>query len=194
MEAVFLKLVNMSITATYLVLAAVAVRLVFRKTPKWILCLLWGLVAVRLICPFSIESGLSLIPNAEPLPQNRIVQPAAQARGEIIDSGGRVVLEKNMTSAARGEIVDSGGNVVLEKNMTPAEGTSADPIQIWTFLLSRVWLFGVAIMALYALISYLLLHRRVATAIPLAKHIKRSEFVDTPFVLGLPVSAMWAER
>lgn len=185
MEAIFLKLVNMSITATYLVLAAVAVRLVFRKTPKWILCLLWGLVAVRLICPFSIESGLSLIPNAEPLPQNRIVQPAAQARGEIIDSGGRVVLEKNMTSAARGEIVDSSGNVVLEKNMPHAEGASADPIQIWSFILSRVWLVGVAIMALYALVSYLLLHRRVATAIPLAKHIKRSEFVDTPFVLGL---------
>ena len=185
MEAAFLKIVNMSITATYLVLATVAVRLVFRKTPKWILCLLWGLVAVRLICPFSIESGLSLIPNAEPLPQNRIVQPAAQARGEIIDSGGRVVLEKNMTSAARGEIVDSSGNVVLEKNMTPAAGASANPIQIWTFLLSRVWLSGVAIMALYALISYLLLHRRVATAIPVEKNIKRSEFVDTPFVLGL---------
>ncbi|MGN0977585.1 MAG: M56 family metallopeptidase [Faecousia sp.] len=185
MEAVFLKFVNMSITASWLVLAVITVRLVFRNTPKWMLCLLWGLVAIRLICPFSIESGLSLIPNAEPLPQNRIVQPAAQARGEIIDSGGSVVLEKNMTSEARGEIIDSSGNVVLETNMSPAADESADPIQIWSFILSRVWAAGVAIMVLYALVSYLLICRRVATAIPMAKNIKRSEFVDTPFVLGL---------
>ena len=64
MEAVFLKLVNMSITASYLVLAVIALRLVFRKAPKWIFCVLWGMVALRLICPFSLESVLSLIPAA----------------------------------------------------------------------------------------------------------------------------------
>lgn len=57
METIFLKLVNMSIPATWLVLAIIAVRLIFKKAPKWILCLLWGLVAVRLICPFSVKAA-----------------------------------------------------------------------------------------------------------------------------------------
>ena len=57
MNELFLEIINMSITASWLVLAVIAVRLVFQKTPKWILCLFWGLVAVRLICPFSIESN-----------------------------------------------------------------------------------------------------------------------------------------
>ena len=88
MEALFLKLVNMSITASWLVLAVIAVRLIFKKAPKWILCLLWGLVAFRLICPFSIESSLSLIPYAVPLSQNTAYssETAKQARGEILDA------------------------------------------------------------------------------------------------------------
>lgn len=69
METLFVTLVNMSITASWLVLAVIGVRLVFRKTPKWILCLLWGLVALRLIFPFSLESALSLIPSTQTLPQ-----------------------------------------------------------------------------------------------------------------------------
>ena len=72
MSEVFLKIVNMSISASWLVLAVLVFRLIFKKAPKWILCLLWGLVAFRLICPFSIESAMSLIPSAEPLPQEII--------------------------------------------------------------------------------------------------------------------------
>ena len=71
MEAIFLKLVNLSITAGWLVLAVMLVRLVFRRVPKWIYCILWGLVAIRLICPVSLESALSLIPSAEPLPAEK---------------------------------------------------------------------------------------------------------------------------
>ena len=184
MEDLFVKLVNMSITASWLVLAVMAVRLVFRRAPKWILCLLWGMVALRLICPFSIESGLSLIPSAQPLKQEIVFTPPPQqqARGEILNSTGSVVLEQTLTAPARGEILDAGGNVVAEKNLNPY---SADPEQVWLFVLSRLWALGVGLMMAYALVSYLLLYRRVATAIPMGKNIKRSEFVDTPFVLGL---------
>ncbi len=62
MESLLLKLVNLSITASWLVLAVLLIRLVFRKAPKWVSCFLWGLVALRLICPISIESTLGLIP------------------------------------------------------------------------------------------------------------------------------------
>ncbi len=65
LSEVFLKIVNMSISASWLVLAVLLLRLVLKKAPKWVSVLLWGFVAVRLICPFSIESMLSLIPSAE---------------------------------------------------------------------------------------------------------------------------------
>lgn len=68
MEAVFLKVLNMGFTASWLILAVLFIRMLLKKAPKWISCLLWALVAFKLVCPFSIESALSLIPSSEPLP------------------------------------------------------------------------------------------------------------------------------
>lgn len=168
METLFVTLVNMSITASWLVLAVIGVRLVFRKTPKWVLCLLWGLVALRLIFPFSLESALSLIPSTQTLPQEIVYTAQPEIHSGI-------------------EAVDSVVNPVLEENMAVPEPavTSANPTQIWSFLLSVTWAAGCGCMLLYALISYLLLKHRVAAAIPLEKGIKQSELVDSPFVLGL---------
>ena len=182
MEALFLKLVNMSITASWLVLAILAVRLVFKKAPKWILCLLWGLVAFRLICPFSIESSLSLIPDSEPLSQEIIYAPetARQAHGDILDSEGNVLVSR--VPAARGEILDAEGNVIVEKPLAVSE---AEPALRWTSVLSKIWMVGVFVMLSYSIVSYHLLKRKVATAIPLKRGIKQSEYVDSPFVLGI---------
>ena len=168
METLFITLVNMSITASWLVLAVIGVRLVFRKTPKWILCLLWGLVALRLIFPFSLESALSLIPSTQTLPQEIVYTAQPEIHSGI-------------------EAVDSVINPVLEENVTAPEPvvTSANPTQIWSFFLAWAWAAGCGCMLLYALVSYLLLKHRVAAAIPLEKGIKQSEFVDSPFVLGL---------
>ena len=166
METVFLKLVNMSITAGWLALAVMAVRLLFRRMPRWITCLLWGLVALRLICPFTLESALSLIPSAQPLPQEILYT----ARPEI-HSG----------LAALDEVV----NPMLEASLTPVEPASANPTQILSFVCSRIWVVGMGMMLLYTLVSFLLLKRRVCTAIPLEKGVKQSEFVDSPFVLGV---------
>lgn len=166
METVFLKLVNMSITAGWLALAVMAVRLLFRRMPRWITCLLWGLVALRLICPFTLESALSLIPSTQPLPQEILYT----ARPEI-HSG----------LAALDEVV----NPMLEASLTPVEPASANPTQILSFVCSRIWVVGVGMMLLYTLVSFLLLKRRVCTAVPLEKGVKQSEFVDSPFVLGV---------
>ena len=165
MEAIFLKLVNMSITASWLVLAIIVVRLIFKKAPKWILCLLWGLVAFRLICPFSIESAMSLIPSAEPLPQEIIYKAEPQVHSGV-------------------PMIDNTANPVLESSMAPAELTSANPTQIWSFILAQAWILGVCLMLAYAFISFLLIKRRVAAAIPLRQNIKRCEFIESPFVLG----------
>ena len=185
MEALFLKLVNMSITASWLVLAIIAVRCIFKKAPKWILCLLWGLVAFRLICPFAIESGLSLIPDAEPLAEVTIYtsETGKQAPGEILDSKGNVIVQRN--PAANGDIPDSEGNVLVEIQ----DGSRAYPEQeqthSWMYFLSRVWLLGFGVMLAYTAVSYYLLKQKVATAVPLRRGIKQSEYVDSPFVLGI---------
>ena len=166
MEAVFLKLINLSISAGWLVLAILVLRLVFRKAPRWIFCLLWALVALRLVCPLSLESALSLVPSAQTLPPDILYTAAPQ-----IDSGIPAI--------------NSGVNPLLGQSMAPAPGASANPTQVWSFVLALVWLAGAVIMALYAFVSYWLLKRRVATATLLRENIRQSEGVDTPFVLGL---------
>ncbi len=166
MESLLLKLVNLSITASWLVLAVLLIRLVFRKVPKWVSCFLWGLVALRLICPISIESTLSLIPSAEPLPQDILYTGAPELHSGV-------------------EIIDNFVNPALSSAVSPTPGTSMNPMQIWLFVLFWIWAAGAAAMLLYALISYLLLRRRVATATLLRENIKQSEGVASPFVLGL---------
>lgn len=166
MEAFFLKLVNLSIAAGWLVLAVLLMRLVFRKAPKWIYCLLWGLVALRLICPISIESAFSLIPSAETLPQDFFYTEVPEIHSGI-------------------EGIDNFVTPVLLSFMSPEPGASEKPAQIWSFILAWTWVAGAAVMLIYALICYLLLRRRVATATLLRENIKQSERVASPFVLGL---------
>lgn len=166
MELLFLKLVNLSMVAGWLVLAVLLIRLVFRKAPKWIRCFLWGLVALRLICPISIESVFSLIPSAEPLPQEILYTEAPEVHSGI-------------------GVIDTIVNPVLSSTLSPEPGASANPAQIWLFVLAWIWAAGVAAMLLYELISYLLLKRRVATATLLRENIKQSERINSPFVLGL---------
>lgn len=166
MESLFLKLVNLSMIASWLVLVVLLIRLVFRKAPKWVRCFLWGLVALRLICPISIESVFSLIPSAEPLPQDIFYTEAPEVHSGI-------------------GVIDNIVNPVLSSTLSPEPGASANPAQIWVFILARIWAAGVAAMLLYELISYLLLKRRVATATLLHENIKQSENINSPFVFGL---------
>ena len=166
MEIVFLKLVNLSIAAGWLVLVILVVRLALRAAPKRILCLLWALVALRLVCPIFLESALSLIPSAQTLPPEILDTATPQ-----IDSGI--------------QIINRAVNPVLSQSMAPTPGASANPTQIWSFILSRIWAAGMAGMVLCAFLSDWRLKRRVATATCLRENIKQSERVDTPFVLGI---------
>lgn len=166
MEAVFMKLVNLSITASWLVLMILLVRLIFRKAPKWIIVLLWGLVALRLACPFSIESVFSLIPSGEPLPQSMI-------------SGAKPMVDAGIPPSTP-EMAP-----VLPETMAPAVGAAGTSTPLWLTALTWIWLIGLIAMLSYAFLSYFLLKRRMATATRLRDHIKQSEQVESPFVLGL---------
>ena len=166
MTDIFLGFLNRSLAAGILILAVVLVRLVFKKAPRWLLCALWALAAVRLVCPVSIESVLSLIPSAEP------VQP------EIIVSA-----QPAITSGI--PAVDAIVNPPLATAFTPSPAQSANPLQIWTFVAACVWLAGIAALLLYAAVSALRLRLRVRTAVRLEQSVYQSEFVPSPFILGV---------
>ncbi len=166
LKTMFLKLTNMSISASWLVLAVLVLRFALKKAPKWVNVVLWGIVAVRLICPFSIESALSLIPSTETIPMNieMAVRPA-------IDSGI--------------DVVNSAVNPIISASFTPNPGASANPLQIWIPVASVIWLLGMVVMALYTAVSYFRLYRMLNTAVRYEKNIFQSENVTTPFVLGI---------
>ena len=166
LSEVFLKVVNMSISASWLVLAVLLLRLVLKKAPKWVSVLLWGFVAVRLICPFSIESMLSLIPSAE------TVSP-------------EIMMDWTPEISTGIGSVDTVINPIITQTFAPNPATSANPLQILIPVAGILWLTGIMAMLLYTAVSYFLLRRRVATAVLLRNNIYQSENVDSPFVLGI---------
>ena len=167
MSGIFLKLLNLSISASWLVLVVLALRLVLKRAPKWVNVLLWGMVALRLMLPFSIESALSLIPSAETLsPEVVQFDPAP-----------------TITSGV--ELIDNAVNPSLSESFAAAPLASVNPLYVWTYLAGWVWLIGLAAMLLYALVSYLRLRRRVSASIPLRENIYVCDEVASPFILGI---------
>lgn len=166
MEAIFLKILNMSITASWLVLAIVILRLILKKAPKAISVFMWALVGVRLICPFSFESILSLIPSAETVPQDIIY-----SEDPAIHSGV--------------PIFNSTVNPIISENLAPEVGASVNPMQIIAFVASVVWIVGIVAMVLYTVISYFRIHRKVREAVPYQENIWLCDHIDTPFILGV---------
>ena len=167
MSGIFLKLLNLSISASWLVLVVLALRLVLKRAPKWVNVLLWGMVALRLMLPFSIESALSLIPSAE------TVSP------EVVQ------FDPAPTITSGVEFIDNAVNPSLSESFAAAPLASVNPLYVWTYLAGWVWLIGLAAMLLYALVSYLRLRRRVSASIPLRENIYVCDEVPSPFILGI---------
>lgn len=172
MTDVFLRIVELSWQAGVLALAVMLARLALRRAPKWAVCLLWALVAVRLVLPFSLQSPVSLQAAQSPvtavlyeLPQT---QEAAQKTGEVL----------------------SGGSAEPVTPLPPTEIVTAQPVPapkpaMTVSLLAAIWLAGVVMMLTYMLVSYLGIYRRVCTAVRLEDNVYRCGSWGTPFVLGL---------
>ena len=167
MAAVFLKLLNLSISASWLVLAVLVLRLVSKRSPKWVNVLLWGIVALRLVLPFSIESALSLIPSAE------TVSPAA------------VQFDPAPTITSGVSVIDNAVNPSLSEHFAAVPTASVNPLYVWAYLAGWVWLIGLGAMLLYALVSYLRLRRRVSVSLPIQDHIYLCDAISSPFILGV---------
>lgn len=166
MDDVFLKLVNLSISASWLILAVLVLRVVLKKAPKWVMPLLWGVVALRLVCLFSIESALSLIPSAETIPS------------EIVTETREPVLYEQAT-------LDIVTNPTLPSAAEVPVGVSRQQAQVDFNIYSVLWLAGMAALLVHAIVSAGKLKRKLATAILLRDNIYESEFVDSPFVFGV---------
>jgi len=166
MDAVFIKVLNMSWAAMWMILAVMLFRLLFKKAPKAIVCCLWGLVALRLLIPFSFESALSLIPSSEPISEN-IFFDATPSIESGIDS------------------IDAPVNSILAEHYTPDQFASVNPLQIALFVLECIWIGGIILFLIYALISFIVLKYKVRASIAYDKHVKMCDSVSSPFILGI---------
>ena len=166
MTRVFLYLANQSITAGYLILAVLLLRLLLHRAPRNLLLWLWVPVGLRLILPVSAKSALSLIPRAKPIPMDIAYSPAP-----AIDSGIPVI--------------DRAVNPVITENLTPVVTASVNPMQIVLAIISNLWLAGMVVMLLYAAVSYYRLSRKCAVSMHLQGKLYLCDNIPTPFVLGI---------
>ena len=173
MEMIFLNVFNRSLAAGWLILAVIVVRFLLKKAPRRLSCVLWAVVAVRLLCPFFPASSFSLIPSGETISAEAVRFAPAPA----IDSG----------IPALNEAL----NPMIGERFAPAPGTSVNPLYIWTAVAGIVWLVGVAVMAGYALLSSLRMRSVVREAVPLESgaalpdNVWLCDAVRSPFILGI---------
>lgn len=166
MSEFFLNIVNMSISATWLVLAVLVLRLILKRAPKWVNVLLWGIVAIRLICPVTIESALSLIPSTETISPEIMMDWTPEISTGI-------------------EPLDQVVNPVISTSFAPEPAASANPLQILIPVAANLWVIGALVMLLYTLVSYVSLRLKLRTAVILRDNIFQCETVTSPFVLGI---------
>ncbi len=166
MEGIFLRLLNMSIQASVLIVIIVFLRIVLKKSPKWLICLLWALVAVRLAFPFTIESRYSLAPNANVISADT--------------NAGRTTVASGVTA------IDEPVNRYIEKSYgesaaAPVQKVTPSPVSV----ISGIWIAGMAALALYAVLSYLKVWLRVRFSINLHDNVWICDGIDAPFIFGV---------
>ncbi len=180
-SAPFIDLVNISITASWVVLAVVVIRFCLKKAPKWLSCALWGVVALRLVFPFSLESELSLIPSTQTINPSAIYNDSFEVDTgfSAVDNAVNGTVENTVVNTVN-NTVDSTVNSLKENaDVSITEGVGIAEI------IAFVWLIGMFVMAGYAFISFLRLKLKLRTAVKKEGNIYQSESVGSPFVLGL---------
>ncbi|MBQ9859972.1 MAG: hypothetical protein IJO76_04770 [Clostridia bacterium] len=166
MENVFLWVLNTSLSACWVVLAVLLARLLMKKAPKWLGSVLWALVALRLLCPISIESMLSLVPSSQPIPSD-----TAFSDTPLVDTGLPPV--------------DAVVNPILSETLTPSVGDSVNPSQVLLFAAAVLWVAGMLVMGVYTLVTTLRLRRQVRESVSLRDNIRLCDNLSTPFILGV---------
>lgn len=159
MDTVFSKFVHISLMANWLIVAVIVLRLLLKKVPRRVICVLWALVALRLMLPVSVESPVSMIPETTAILQEAV--DTTLIHPEVVPSDRIPAGTQEGSTAAK-----AGG------------GQRISPVPL-------VWCVGVALMLCYLLLSYLRMWHLVAEAVPEAGNIWICDAVTTPFILGL---------
>ena len=188
MAELFYRIADMSISAGWVVLAVLVARLLMRKAPKWINCALWTLVAVRLVCPFSLESVFSLVPQTSPISASveEFQIQELPAKIQTLDfsdmPAGSIMSVQYEDEAGNSQVIevyqDEDGTV---KAVDPPSG----PYVSWEDILPSVWVGGVLLMVLYAAWSYLRILKKVQVSVNIGNGVFICDYIDTPFILGI---------
>lgn len=202
MSKLFLDIFNLSITASWLIVAVIAVRFIFRKrAPRWVNCLLWALVGLRLVLPFTIESPISFSVNREVINTDAIYGEApadtvppedtAPPADTVPPTDDEIVTPPVIDTVPDDNYIQSGIgalddrlNPVIKDTVSSAQPSEENVLQKAIDIASYIWLSGTLLLLAYAVINYLLLKYRVSSAIPCGNSVRKSERVDTPFILG----------
>lgn len=166
MDKFFIEILNMSFTGSFIILAVILLRFIFKKAPKYLSLTFWALVFIKLLCPIKFESSLSLVPSGTVVSQNIVY-----AKSPHITSGITVI--------------DKAVNPVLENSMAPNLGGSVNPMQVFMFVATAIWILGVVAMLIYTLVSYILLKRKVRASINAYENVYYCDYIESPFVLGV---------
>ncbi len=189
LRQLFIDSLNLAVAASWLIVVILLLRpLLKRMAPKWVLCALWALVAVRLVCPVMLHSDVSAY---------RLAGDAVQSSGQVTyfeDTGfcGDVSyrpatllpgVSAAMTAAA--PISSTADDAAPETSVDTAARPSTPSRSIDMNLLSIAWAVGIYIMVMAALAGYLSLRSQVAASIPLEGSVYLCDNIKSPFILGV---------
>lgn len=195
MKVVFLRILGMSFTASFLIAALILFRAMLKRTPKALVCGLWLLAAVRLICPFTIQSPFSILPKtAERVTTEEWVEDHAASTSEL--SALQSYLSGSNPVEIEWEAIPPASGIPEEKADAIAEMSDSQVdihrvmgaviiSRIWVPVLSILWVLGMAVMLCIALKSYLQIHKKVDASLCIGGNIWICDYIRTPFVLGI---------
>jgi len=167
LQDLFVTNVNMSITASYVAIGVILVRLLLKRVPKVFSYVLWLPVLFRLVCPFSFDSAFSFF--------NLINLNTRQGSGITEGLLQTPVIQSGIDS------IDSAVNASLPQAIPAA---SVSPMEIWMNVLSLVWIFGVIVLLIYTIAAYVKIKKKLQTATRLEGNIFETDAIGTAFVCG----------
>jgi len=177
MEALFLSVLNMSITASYVILAILFIRLLLKRTPKKYSYLLWSVVLFRLICPVSFSSVCSIF-QTKPFDMTT-AQGGGGAALSYIPADVTYMEIPKMTVG-----IPTMNSIINESLPAATPYASVNPMQIWILIGTILWCAGIAALLVYSIVTYTRLKRRMATAVQLEGNVFESDKIRSPFILG----------
>ncbi len=169
LEQLFLDVVNLSVTASWVIAIVLLLRLILKPVPKKYVCLLWFVVLFRLLCPVTLESEFSLVPQHE------------EIKYEIVYTTPQIETDSTPVN----DVLNQTVNPVLQQNSAPNPMGSVNPLQVYIFIAAWLWVIGIAVLCGYTLISWVRLRHQLAESVPDGENIYLSDAITSPFVFGI---------